>query len=312
MTGHGSGGGSRVFISSVMRDYSERRAAAEQAVRSLGMEPILAEDLVASGGAPREVILNDVIPNCDALLGIYGSRYGWTGARSSHSPTEEEYDRARELFKPIYAFVDRIDNEDLEPRQRDFLQKVQNWDAGVLRREFTTTRELQNMVVEALSKRSLSPSYRGFLRLLIKESHNLNGSVFREEDQPFSPCFDLILHCPSSQFTGNVDAFIAVVSGDQYNRQQISLARQSWFSDVNRQIGAGFWKARGAYLQLLIVTEKNSFGLTKVDLEKDRRVGSSTNFEEVLVNLSTSSIDLAPGIPSWVHPLRDAIKRCMK
>ncbi len=295
-----------------MRDYSDRRTAAEQAVRFLGMEPVLAEDLVASGGAPREVILNDVIPDCDAFLGIYGSRYGWTGAKSSHSPTEEEYDRARELFKPIYAFIDRTDNEDIEPRQQDFLQKVQNWDVGVLRREFTTTRELQEMVAEALSKSRLSPCYRHFLRRLIKEIHNINGLVFHEKDQPFSPCFDLILHCPSSQLTGNDDFFVAVVSGDEYNRQQISQARHSWFEDVNRQIGAGFWKARGAYLQLLIVAERNPFALTKADLEKDKRIGSSTNFEEVFVNLSASSMDLAPGIPSWVHPLRDAIKRCLE
>ena len=59
----------------------------------------------ASGGTPRDVVLNDVIGGCQAVIGIYSSRYGWTGARSGLSPTEEEYDRARELNKPVYAFI---------------------------------------------------------------------------------------------------------------------------------------------------------------------------------------------------------------
>ena len=108
----------RIFISSVMRDYEDCREIAEEAIRDLGMEPLLAETIIASGGTPRDVILDDAIRSCQAVVGIYGPRYGWTGAQSQRSPTEEEYDRARELYKPIYAFVDGIGDESVEPRQQ--------------------------------------------------------------------------------------------------------------------------------------------------------------------------------------------------
>jgi hypothetical protein len=58
-----------IFISSVMRNYEDRRNAAEEVIRSLGMRPILAETINASSGTPRDVILNDVINDCQALIG---------------------------------------------------------------------------------------------------------------------------------------------------------------------------------------------------------------------------------------------------
>ncbi|MBU0960360.1 MAG: DUF4062 domain-containing protein [Proteobacteria bacterium] len=51
----------RVFISSVMRAYEDRRKAAEGVIQALGMEQVLAETLNASCEAPRDIILNDTI-----------------------------------------------------------------------------------------------------------------------------------------------------------------------------------------------------------------------------------------------------------
>ena len=170
-----------IFISSVMRDYEDRREAAEEAIRALGMEPLLAETISASSGTPRDVILNDAISGCQAMIGIYGPHYGWTGTQSQLSPTEEEYDRARELFKPIYVFIDRIEEEAIEPRQQTFLDKVQDWDVGMLRREFYSLGELQTLVSEALTDRDLSPRYRRFLDRLTVQTRNINGLTFREE-----------------------------------------------------------------------------------------------------------------------------------
>ena len=253
----------RVFISSVMRDYQDRRYAAAEAIRALGMEPILAETINASGGTPRDVILNDVISSCQAVVGIYGPHYGWSEGQSELSPTEEEYDRARELYKPVYAFIDRMENETVEPSQAAFIDKVQNWDIGVLRREFWSPGELQDLVGEALTGRDLSPRYRRFLDHLVTQTLNLNGLAFREETEPFVPAFDLMLHAPANQFTAGVDSYIVIIDGDLYDRQQIDQAIQVWYAEVNRFIGAGVLKARGASTSFLITVEHNPHGYCK-------------------------------------------------
>jgi hypothetical protein len=218
----------RVFISSVMRDYYDRRDAVAAAVQGVGMEPVLAETMEASGGTPRDVVLNDVIGGCQAVIGIYSSRYGWTGARSVLSPTEEEYDRARELYKPVYAFIDGMENGKAEPRQQAFLEKVQNWDVGVFRREFHSLNQLQKLVQEALTGRNLSPRYRRFLDRLVGQTRNISGLTFREEAVPAVPGFDLVLHAPSSQFTAG--------GGELHHRYRWRLLRPRGVRPRNPQL----------------------------------------------------------------------------
>lgn len=298
----------RVFISSVMKDYKDRREAAERTIRTLGMEPILAETIHASGGSPRDVILKDSINGCQVMLGIYGPRYGWTGTQSQLSPTEEEYDRARELNKPIYAFIDRMERKAVEPRQKTFLEKVQNWDIGVLRREFHSLKELQDLIGEALTGRSLSPRYRRFLDGLTVQTQNLNGLDFREETEPFVPALDLMLHANASQFTAGIDHYIIVIDGDLYDRRQISLVIQNWCAEVNRFISAGFWKARGASTSFLIVVEENPYNYSKSDLQKDRRLFTSSSHDEMLVNLITGNVEVSPGSKTFFNPLKKAVE----
>jgi len=301
----------RILISSVMRGYEDRREAAAEVIRALGMEPMLAETICAACGAPRDVILNDLFKDCQSLVGIYGPRYGWTGAESRQSPTEEEYDRARELFKPIYAFIDRIDDEPVELRQKAFLDKVQNWDIGVLRREFHSLGELQECIREALTGRDLSPRYRRFLDRLTVQTKDINGLTFREESEPFVPALDLMLHAPANQFTGGIDSYIIVIDGDLYDRRQISRAIQTWCTEVNRYIGAGFWKARGASTSILIVVEENPFNCVKSSLQKDRNLFTSTSYDEMLIDLVAVKVELPPGSQPWINPLKKAVESAL-
>lgn len=301
----------RVFISSVMRDYQDRRETVEKVIRALGMEPILAETLSASGGAPRDIILNDAIRGCQAMIGIYGPRYGWTGAQHQLSPTEEEYDHARELYKPIYAFIDRMQDQAVEPRQQTFLDKVQNWDVGVLRREFHSLAELQDLVGEALTGRDLSPRYRRFLDRLTGQARNINGLTFREETEPFVPVVDLVLHAPANQFTAGVDSYLLVIDGDLYDRQEINQAIHTWCTEVNRFIDAGFWKARHASTSILIAVEDNPHKYQQQNMQKNRGLFTSSNYDEMLVNLRTGNVELPPGNKPWFNPLKKAVEAAL-
>jgi Domain of unknown function (DUF4062) len=295
-----------------MREYEDRRKAVEVVIWALGMEPILAETIVASGRTPRDVILNDAIRGCQAMVGIYGPQYGWTGAQSQQSPTEEEYDRARELYKPIYAFIDRIEDKVVETRQQAFLDKVQNWDFGVLRREFYSLDALQDLVSVALTGRDLSPHYQRFLDRLKVRTGNINGLT--PSGRRANPSLLLSISCCTQPLISSLlglDSYILVIDGDFYDRQETKQAIQTWCSEVNHFIGAAFLKARNASTSVLIAVENNPYDYTKKSMEKNRSLFSSTNYDEMLVDLRAGKVELPPGNKPWFNPIKKAVESAL-
>ncbi|MFP3869159.1 MAG: DUF4062 domain-containing protein [Desulfobacteraceae bacterium] len=302
----------RVLVSSVMKDFGSRREAARQALEEMGIEAVLAENLGAQAGAPRTVILEEIIPACDAVIGIYGSRYGWTGARGGLSPSEEEYDKARELFKPVYAFIDRLDTRPPEPRQQQFLEKVQNWDQGLTRNEFFSLKELKQKIKAALRGRDLSPRYRKFLENLRQEAGSMTGSMkFRETSQAWQPAFDLVLHAPGSQFTAGVESLLAVVDGDCYDRNQISQAVAGWREALQQLFQTGFLKAKNVTATVIIVVQKNPFALVPDMLEENKAFFGACNTVEVLVDLAGGTVSRKPR-SWWTKPWYDPLAKMLE
>ena len=135
----------KVFISSVFQGMEPNRAAAAAAVRSLGYEPLQAENFPALSASPRVACLEGV-RSADAVVLLLGERYGPVQA-SDVSATHEEYREAKDRC-PVYAFVQR--GITLEEKQRAFLEEVQTWSIGHLRRDCATEEELRQEVTKAL------------------------------------------------------------------------------------------------------------------------------------------------------------------
>lgn len=298
----------RVFISSVMKNFGDRREAARQALEEEGIEAVLAEDQEAQAGAPRTVILDEIIPACDAVVGIYGSRYGWTGAQAGLSPTEEEYDKARELFKPVYAFIDGMDQRAPEPRQQQFLEKVQNWDQGLTRNEFFSLAELKQKIKAALRGRDLSPRYRNFLENLKRGARSMH---YGETSQARQPAFDLVLHAPGSQFTAGVESLLAVVDGDRYDRGQISQAVAGWREALKQLFQTGFWKAKNVTATVVVAVEQNPFALTPDRLEEHKAFFGACDTVEVLADLAGGTVSRKPR-SWWSKPWHDPLLKMLE
>lgn len=143
----------KVFISSVFEGMEPYRAAAATAIRSLGYEPIQAESFPASSASPRVACLEEVRA-ADAIVLLLAERYGpvQTGNLSA---THEEYREAKDRC-PVFAFVQR--GVALEERQQAFLDEVQAWSIGHLRRGFTTEEDLRQEVTRALHQWSIARS----------------------------------------------------------------------------------------------------------------------------------------------------------
>ena len=85
--------------------------------------------MFASGAASEEGsrrALLDRVASCDAVVLLLGRDYGEAGERGV-SPTEEEFDEARERGIPILALVQDTARE---PAQDEFLRRVRDQSRG--------------------------------------------------------------------------------------------------------------------------------------------------------------------------------------
>src|SRR5687768_18294927 len=107
----------RVFISSLFRgDMAVIRQAVRAAVESLDMRPVMFETEPARDEASRRALL-DQVAKSDVVVLLLGAKYGEPVARGV-SPTEEEFNEARDRGIPVLVLVQRIDRE---PAQEEFV-----------------------------------------------------------------------------------------------------------------------------------------------------------------------------------------------
>ena len=142
---------SRIFISSVQREFAKERKALASYIRQdaiLGkfFEVFLFEEVPAQGRKADGVYLPEV-DECDIYLGIFGHTYGNVDS-SGVSATEREYLQAAKKHKPRICFVDKSIG-DTDPRQSAFLSRV---NADVVRRGFAGYDDLRTAVYAALAK----------------------------------------------------------------------------------------------------------------------------------------------------------------
>jgi hypothetical protein len=94
----------RVFLSSVMEGYGDRRRAARQAILNAACEPVLVEDGPSRDHSPRNACL-DGVASSDAVVLILGAR-GGSRAPSGKLVVEEEYLHARKQGIPTFVFLE--------------------------------------------------------------------------------------------------------------------------------------------------------------------------------------------------------------
>ncbi len=135
----------KVFISSLIDGYERYRDAVRVAVEMLHHEVIRAEDFPASSISAQQACLAGVRA-ADVVVLLMGERYG-PPQNSGISATHEEYREARER-KPVLVFVESAVTRD--SAQQQFLDEVEAWATGHVRKAFSTPENLRDAVVRAL------------------------------------------------------------------------------------------------------------------------------------------------------------------
>ncbi|TEU16064.1 MAG: DUF4062 domain-containing protein, partial [Anaerolineales bacterium] len=120
----------KVFISGTMRDLKRERDIVAEAVAGLRYQAVRAETLGAVDRSSREACL-DMARQCDIYVGLYGDRYGWVPDGDTLPVTEQEYNEARRLDKPMLIYVKGDAWEPgREEAQQAFLDRVLEFDSG--------------------------------------------------------------------------------------------------------------------------------------------------------------------------------------
>lgn len=94
----------KVFLSSTYNDLIEYRKAAHDALEQLGLHVIWMEAFGARPAESTQACFAE-IEACELFVGIYAHRYGYIPAGAERSITEQEFDHAQKLGKPIFGFI---------------------------------------------------------------------------------------------------------------------------------------------------------------------------------------------------------------
>ena len=137
----------KVFISSVISGYEPYRAAARDAVETLGYEPIMAEDFPAADQSPQQACL-DGVRLADVVVLLVADRYG-DPQQSGRSATHEEFEEARST-KPVLVFVhDGVDRDDATTA---FQREVEDWSSGAMASRYQGPDELRRSVTRSIAE----------------------------------------------------------------------------------------------------------------------------------------------------------------
>ena len=137
-----------VFLSSPISGFEDVRDQAAQGIRNAQMHAVRSEEHPAGSQAPRRALL-DQVGDAELYLLLLGHSYG-NYADGETSPTEEEFLEAQNRGIPTLVLVQ---NGELEPRQRDFLDRIRGgWGTGLIYGHFDGAADVAGAVTAAITR----------------------------------------------------------------------------------------------------------------------------------------------------------------
>lgn len=116
--------GRRVFVSSLITDMREERAAVRAAIESVGATPVMFEDLGAQDISADQAYLSGV-RSSEVYVGLWGVRYG-VRMSDGFSATHAEFLEAERNGLRLCLFVHGDTGGEMDGSQRDLIQGARN------------------------------------------------------------------------------------------------------------------------------------------------------------------------------------------
>jgi hypothetical protein len=135
----------RVFVSSVMQDFTDCREAARRSIVAAGCEPVMAEDFLVATASPRNACF-DGMASSDVCLVIVGNRGGWM-APSGKLVVEEEYEEAKRRHKIVAVYVQ---NSARDAAAERLVKILSDYVSGHFRATFDDCADLERVLRDKL------------------------------------------------------------------------------------------------------------------------------------------------------------------
>lgn len=116
--------GRRVFVSSLITDMPDERAAVRAAIESVGATAVMFEDLGAQDISAEQAYLSGV-RSSEVYVGMWGSRYG-VRMPDGYSATHAEFLEAERNGMRLCLFVRGETSGEMDGAQRDLIQGARN------------------------------------------------------------------------------------------------------------------------------------------------------------------------------------------
>lgn len=146
----------RVFVSSTLKELSEERKAARQAIETLHLIPVMFE-LGARPHPPKD-LYQAYLDQSNIFIGIYWQSYGWTAENEKISGLEDELMLSENFPRLIYVKEPAPEREEKLSHMLDFIRSRGN----VSYKSFSTIEELSGFIANDLailiSERFYSPA----------------------------------------------------------------------------------------------------------------------------------------------------------
>jgi hypothetical protein len=218
----------RFFISSTICGLEAFRHEVKEAIgaftsdHNLDSAVVLSEEQAPVASSPVDYC-REQVRQSTALIGIYGSRYGYVDTGTGKSATHLEMDWALATYdRPLLAFVV---GDQFEPEQRALISRLQDFRMGVFLTKVDTPEQLRYTLYRALG---------AYLPRITFESSLLALRRRIEEKDLYHPLLRLrsARTSESSQFSATTDPFL-----DHSVREELSSGKNVVF--VLGEVGAG-------------------------------------------------------------------------
>jgi predicted ATPase/class 3 adenylate cyclase len=286
----------RVFVSSTLSELAPEREAAEEAIRTLRLTPVMFE--LGAPPHPPVDLYRSYVDQSDVFVGIYWQAYGWVAPDADVSGIEDELSHSGSLPRLIYI---KEPAPEREARLASMLDRIRD-DGSTSYRTFGTAQELSELLLDDLAvlvtERFYSPAVppelaEGTMTFFFADLEGSTPMIQRLGDdyKTLLRDYHAIVHASVSAHRGRTaategDGFFCVFASpidavDAARDVLVDMAARDWPGGEHPRCRIGIHTGTAT---------RTMEGYVGLDVHRAARIGASANGGQVLVSASTATL----------------------
>jgi predicted ATPase/class 3 adenylate cyclase len=286
----------RVFVSSTLSELAPEREAAEEAIRTLRLTPVMFE--LGARPHPPVDLYRSYLEQSDVFVGIYWQAYGWVGPDADLSGIDDELRLSGSLPRLIYI---KEPAPEREAGLSSMLDRIRD-DGSASYRTFGTAEELSELLLDDLAVLVTERFYtsaappdlaEGTMTFFFADLEGSTPMIQRLGDlyKTLLRDYHAIVHATVSAHRGRTaategDGFFCVFATptdavDAARDVLVEMASRDWPGGERPRCRVGIHTGTAT---------RTMEGYVGLDVHRASRIGASANGGQVLVSASTGAL----------------------